>query len=444
MTRRFLALILFFATPTFSAVSGVAAQNAQEVPPAQQESTCVKCHGESELWEGEMRRLFITVENLAQDIHWQKGIQCHDCHGGDSTTTNYIQAHSVESGFRSFKSPPDIPESCARCHSDVEYMRRYRPSPRTDQLMEYWTSGHGQRLKSEQDPNVATCVSCHGGHGIRAVTDLESPVYPTHVAETCSTCHSKVDLMADRQYHGRPLTHNQHELWRASVHGRALLEKGDLSAPTCNDCHGNHGAVPPDVDSVANVCGTCHAKIGALFAETRMRHRFEEVQLPGCATCHSNHQIHSPTDEMLGMTEGAVCVRCHETGQFGATTAGAETARTMRSGLEGLKQQISEAEQKLAQAERLGMEVRAPRFELRKAFDALTNARSLVHSFSPGPVTEATDVGLAVSRQVTDKAELALHEHTARRVWLAVSLVPLLIVVALLLLYIRTLPSASQ
>ena len=107
-----------------------------------------------------------------------------------------------------------------------------------------------------------------------------------------------------------------------------------------------------------------------------------------------------------------------------------------------MKLQISEAEEKLAQAERLGMEVRAPRFELRKAFDALTNARSLVHSFSPGPVTEAIDGGLAVSTRVTEKAEMALREHTLRRVWLAVSLVPILTVVALLLLYIRTLPPA--
>ena len=63
------------------------------------------------------------------------------------------------------------------------------------------------------------------------------------------------------------------EQWRQSVHGQALLEKGDLTAPACNDCHGNHGAMPPGVDSVANACGTCHGKIANLFAETRMKHQ---------------------------------------------------------------------------------------------------------------------------------------------------------------------------
>ena len=36
------------------------------------------------------------------------------------------------------------------------------PSPRTDQLAEYWTSGHGKALKATGDPKVATCISCHG------------------------------------------------------------------------------------------------------------------------------------------------------------------------------------------------------------------------------------------------------------------------------------------
>ena len=46
--------------------------------------------------------------------------------------------------------------------------------------------------------------------------------------------------------------------WATSVHFQARA-KGDASAPTCNSCHGNHGAAPPEVGSVANVCGTCHA-----------------------------------------------------------------------------------------------------------------------------------------------------------------------------------------
>jgi predicted CXXCH cytochrome family protein len=311
---------------------------------------------------------------------------------------------------------------------------------RTDQASIYWTSGHGHKLK-EGDQKVATCTSCHGGrHNLRAVADSTSPVYPLNVANTCGTCHSDAELMEGRQHNDRPIGHQQVELWRKSVHARLLLEHGDMSAPTCNDCHGNHGALAPEIGSVANVCGTCHVKIGELFAETRMKHRFEEVNLPGCATCHGNHEIHSPTDAMLGMQEGAVCTQCHNEGQFGATFVGARVAQDLRRGLDELKDRIVTAKQRLDRAERLGMEVRDPRFRLRDADDALTNARTVIHSFSTDITNEALNAGFTVCEEVELAAQNAIDEYTNRRIWLGVSLVPIFVVVGLLLLYIRTMP----
>lgn len=413
----------------------------KDKPPPPKEDFCVACHGESDLWEGERRRLYVNPKDLVADIHGQKGLRCSECHGGDPTTRNFAAAHTPEAKFRPIKSPKDVPEFCGRCHSDIAYMRRYQPSPRTDQLSEYWTGGHGQRLKATGDPQVAVCTSCHGGkHQVRAVRDLQSPVYPTHIAKTCATCHSDPKVMAGRQYHGRPLGHTQYEEWQQSVHGKALLEKGDLSAPTCNRCHGNHGALPPEAESVANACGTCHPKVAKLFVNTRMKHRFEEVGLPGCAACHGNHLIRHPSDEMLGMGEQAVCVKCHTQGQYGATLAGAEVARTLRARLDDLGALIAKAEARVAEAERLGMEVSGPRFDLRKAFDARVNARTLVHSFAPGPVEEALAEGIQTAEAVNAGAEAALQEYTARRIWLAASLVPIAVVVVLLLLFIRRLP----
>ena len=412
--------------------------------PLSEEYSCMFCHGKTGSLSGPKKNqhLIVTEEDLAVDIHWGKGLRCHDCHGGSPTLDDFAD-HRDDPSFRSLASPKNIPAFCGHCHSNTKYMRHYRPSPRVDQEAEYWTSGHGQRLQENGDAKVATCVSCHGGHGVRAVGDLESPVYPTRVAETCASCHSDAELMSGREYHGRPLGHDQHELWSKSVHAQAMMEKGDLSAATCNDCHGNHGAVPPDVDSVANACGTCHVKVAQLFSRTIMKHRFEEVDLPGCATCHGNHEIHSPADEMLGMAGGAVCARCHKDGEHGATLAGAEVARQMHSGLVNLVAQIGAVEEKLDKAERLGMEVRGPRFHLREASDALTNARSLVHSFEIEPVQEAVKAGEKVTSEVNAKAESALQEYTNRRIWLGLSLVPILVVVALLVLYIRT-TSASQ
>jgi predicted CXXCH cytochrome family protein len=435
-------------------VSAVAAAEPKppggKAPPGP--NNCILCHGNADLMEGEKLKLLVTEADLAGDIHWQKGLRCQDCHGGNPRAEDIRDVpHAAEDGFRKVASPKDVPDFCGKCHADIKYMRNYRASPRTDQLAEYWTSGHGQRLRATGDPQVATCISCHdrphgsgaekAEHGIRPVADMDSPVYRTRVAKTCSTCHSDKKLMAGREYHGKPLGCDEYANWTDSVHGKAMMEKGDLSAPTCNNCHGNHGAVPPNVDSVANVCGTCHGKVAKLFGNTIMKHQFEVVGLPGCVRCHGNHDIRPPTDAMLGMQAGAVCLQCHEHGQHGATIAGAEVAKKLRSDIDRLKLGIETASETLDKAERLGMEVSQPKFTLRKAFDALTNARSLIHTFQPKPVGDALDAGEDVVAEVQEKGAEALAEYTNRRIWLAASLVPILLVIVLLLLYLRANPA---
>jgi predicted CXXCH cytochrome family protein len=469
---RILLELLVVVTLLTATRTGLGAEASPGAPPKAtgeaelpKDYSCLFCHDRksgSLVEREDAKHLLVSAEDLAGDIHWQKGIRCHDCHGGNPVQDEYID-HRKDEGFRSLQTPDGVAPLCGKCHSDIEYMRRFQPSPRIDQEREYWTSGHGQRLKKAAEehkqalenvkpgeeeppfpnPRVATCVSCHSAerkHNILAVKDQKSSVFPTHVAETCAKCHSDEKLMAGRMYHGRPLGHNQYELWKQSVHAETLLKKGDLSAATCNSCHGNHGALPPDVDSVANACGKCHGKVAGLFAKTAMKHRFEKEGLPGCVTCHSNHQIALPSDAMLGMEQGAVCVRCHEKNQHGATLAGADAARKMRADLEDLKQQIADAEDKLDEAERLGMEVRGPRFDLRQARDALTNSRAQIHTFSLEAFETAVAEGVKVISKVQAGADAALKEYTRRRVWLAASLVPLLIVVVLLLLYIRALP----
>jgi hypothetical protein len=212
---------------------------------------------------------------------------------------------------------------------------------RVDQEQEYWTSRHGKLLKTG-DQKVATCVDCHGAHGILAPGDPQSPVYATQVAETCARCHADPKHMAGyRLPDGRPLPVDQYELWKQSVHADALLKKEDLSAPTCNDCHGNHGAVPPGIESIAFVCGQCHAREAELFRASRKKQLFDEHngylasagpegcatchqppdpaakitsihEFTECVTCHSNHGIVRPTLAMLAPLPSTPCALCHE------------------------------------------------------------------------------------------------------------------------------------
>ncbi len=92
----------------------------------------------------------------------------------------------------------------------------------------------------------------------------------------------------------------------------------------------------------------------------------------------------------------------------------------------------------------MGMEVSEPKFNLRKASDALTNARTQIHSFKVDVVEKALADGEDVVTEVQGKANRALDQYEYRRYWLAVSLVPILIVIGLLLFYIRAVPIPQQ
>ena len=50
------------------------------------------------------------------DIHWNKGVVCHDCHGGDPSGKQFAETHRKEDGFRA--TAAEIRESCARCHRE--------------------------------------------------------------------------------------------------------------------------------------------------------------------------------------------------------------------------------------------------------------------------------------------------------------------------------------
>ncbi len=128
---------------------------AQDEPPA--DNLCIQCHGTADLWEGETLHLFVSAERMAGDIHWQKGLRCQDCHGGDATTTDLRSAHATEVGFRKVNSPAEMPAFCGHCHSDAAYMQKFRPDARTDTVDRFWSGAHGKHLKawSEKQPPVA-------------------------------------------------------------------------------------------------------------------------------------------------------------------------------------------------------------------------------------------------------------------------------------------------
>jgi len=383
------------------------------------------CHSVLEGKQAEPAKLF------EGDVHRQAGLRCADCHGGDPQDES-MNAMSRAKGFRGAPKKARVPDFCARCHSDIAYMHRFNPKMRADQLSQYLTSVHGKRLK-QGDIKVAACVDCHGVHNMLAVSDTRAPVYPANVASTCARCHADPAYMK-----GYKIPTDQVARYRNSVHAQ-MVAQGDTSAPTCTTCHGNHGATPPGVSSVANVCGTCHVFFAQLFEKSPHQAAFAKMGLPGCVQCHSNHEIVKPSDAWVGTGPKSVCVTCHAEGDKGYTTA-----RAMAGDLGKLNASLTRAEEMLNTAERSGMEVSSAKLEISDAHEALIKARVNVHTFNDAEVRKLTDQGVDISQKAYQAGVAALQERDFRRKGLGVALIFIVLAISGLYLKIRQMESRSN
>lgn len=382
---------------------------------------CVECHQNLDSQSPDN-----PVVLFQDDLHADAGFGCVDCHGGDASIAG-LGGMDPQLGFLGVPVGEEVITVCGRCHSDAEFMRQYDPSLRVDQVTEYWSSRHGQRLAAAGDTAVATCEDCHAPHGIRSASDPNSAVHPIRVAATCGRCHDDPDRMSP---YG--IATDQREKYERSVHHAAMVDGGDLSAPTCNDCHGNHGAAPPGLSWVGNVCGHCHATIAEQYESSRHSQTFTSLGMPGCATCHRNHEILAAADSLLGLDDGAICANCHAEGDPGGTAAIA-----MRSELDSLIAGIELATDILDEAEQAGMEVSEAQADLSTAHSALVMGRTVVHSFSPEAVSEAVAPGLEVASAGYLRGIEALDDLRIRRIGLVISVVIILAFVLGLALKIR-------
>lgn len=414
-----LAIALVLLAGLAPALALPVAGQAPAETPRKATDTCVACH--ITLTD----RLLEPAQQFSDDIHAERGLTCAACHGGDPTAEDIPVAMSPAKGFLGVPKRTDIPRLCARCHSDAAFMRAYNPSLRTDQLAQYGTSVHGQRLR-QGDTRVAVCSDCHGAHDIRPASNPLSRVHPLKIPETCAHCHSDPERMKPYK-----IPTDQLASYRASAHSQAL-QGGDLAAPTCVTCHGNHGAAPPGVASVERVCGTCHVFQEQLFDQSPHKKPWQAMGLASCLTCHGNHRIERTSDALVGTEEKAYCVTCHVAGDPGWATAA-----KIHTSLTGLDSALQQATSLLDKAERAGMEVGAARLLQSNAQEKLIKARVDVHAFNADRVEETVKSGLEIAAKARQAGEAALAELAFRRKGLGLSLLAIAFVVMSLWLLIR-------
>jgi predicted CXXCH cytochrome family protein len=396
------------------------------------QNNCILCHSDSANQSAE--DLFsltpdshpgathMNLKEVVEDVHFRRGVSCAGCHGGDPT---------AEMGHAFVKEWPEkdrqknrawVVQFCARCHSDPATMHEFNPSLPTDQLAKFKDSPHGRTLLEKHDDRAPSCVSCHGVHGIRPAKDPQSKVYAQRMPETCGACHADSKIMAGfTRADGSPLPTTQLAEYRTSIHGRALLERGDLGAPACNTCHGNHAASPPGVAQVSRSCSLCHSANASLFDGSKHKHAFNEHNWPECGQCHGNHAIAKTNDSMLTTGTGQLCGDCHR--QYAKDNPQCiPTANYFHQTLTRMdeaRKNFSVISEKLAAK---GLDIEPISNQLTELGDALKKSRLYVHSFSRNTFEQVAVPGEQAVQQTDTLVNKAREEYKYRQIGLAVSI----------------------
>lgn len=367
------------------ALAGVSPSSARAVPvatrqgePTQLDTTygCIACHADK-------RTAFV------QGVHAERGILCHDCHGGDPAAFTLPAAHRGR--FTGAPGKVATVALCGSCHSDPNRMRQYGlPS---GQVAEFRTSRHGRLLLQNGNQDAPTCTDCHDAHKILRPDDARSTVYPTNIPTTCARCHEDKRLMG--KYH---LATNQVEQFRRSAHGVALFQDQNFAAPTCMGCHGSHSALPPTVTEIANVCSRCHMLVGQAFDKGPHGRAAHAGKLAGCLGCHANHDTERvPADRIA-----SACARCHAPGTRASTLGGQIQQHAVQA-----TQDLQAAERAIGQLTLAGRQTGDARFRYQTALTAYQQIAEAQHSLDFEQMEDLTRRVRSISRDLRGMAEVA-------------------------------------
>jgi cytochrome b subunit of formate dehydrogenase len=237
---------------------------------------------------------------------------CADCHGDHDVLPSSVKISKTH--------PSNLPNTCARCHEDIDLVKKYRIL--LDHPIDvYKNSVHGRATEAGVDV-AATCNDCHsvGGsaHKILSPGDPESTINHFNIPKTCGACHQGIET----------------EFWQG-IHGQ-LVARGETDAPVCTDCHGEHGIISPnDPRSPVSrsrmaeaTCSPCHESIsltekyglptGRLTSFIDSYHGLKtkagDPYVANCASCHGVHKIlpsSSPQSSIHPDNLQDTCGECH-------------------------------------------------------------------------------------------------------------------------------------
>jgi nitrate/TMAO reductase-like tetraheme cytochrome c subunit len=229
------------------------AQNLREVA-INMSAACEKCHSDK------YKQATDSVHHKALTSGNENAAVCSDCH------LPHEQPQILNADTKQIlpEMRVQIPQTCSKCHSAI--------------YNEYKDSVHGSALTGEGNPDVPTCIDCHGVHNI---ADPTTPNFRLQSPQMCANCHTDEQKMAKYGLSTQVLS-----TYIADFHGTTvtLFQKQEpdqqTNKPVCFDCHGVHNISKVDdpqkglamKENVLASCRKCHPDATTNFPTSWLSH----------------------------------------------------------------------------------------------------------------------------------------------------------------------------
>lgn len=263
---------------TTHAVMSASQPESPTAPPAVNR-LCARCH------KSAVRE--VAASPHGRDIAGAPAVSCVDCHTGHGMVPPTTEQQQVA--------------VCGRCHED--------------QARDHAISLHG-RAAAAGDRLAPSCITCHGGHAIKASSDPTARTATMNIPQLCGTCHHEGtevsithDIPQDRIF----------ENYSQSIHGEGLFKKGLTVTAVCTSCHTSHRILEHtdprssiSRENVAATCTACHSRIEEVHVKIIDGKLWEAKphQIPSCVECHQPHKIRREPLSRMGAANRD-CMRCH-------------------------------------------------------------------------------------------------------------------------------------
>ena len=277
-------------TPSKKASPAPPSKAAAKAAPGPSNDDCLACHGDPDAKSDAGRKVAVDGAKFTESVHGSLDLKCVDCHADLKTFNDFPHEAKLAKAV------------CVDCHKE--------------KVAEFDRSIHASARRLSAGSVAATCVDCHSMHEMRQKTDPKSATYPLNLPTTCGRCHGDPKVIAQ----GHIAIGNVADLYKDSIHGKAVSRSGLMVAANCTSCHGSHDIrKKSDPDSrvfrrtIPKTCGSCHEGVKTLY--DRGVHGAAIAKgndkAPVCADCHSAHQIQRADVASWRLDTIRECGTCH-------------------------------------------------------------------------------------------------------------------------------------